>query len=363
MNDQEGYVLDASDDNMNPAMAEAPQEKGAPAKEAESTLTIPSIAVETVVPEEIAEASDLPTLEVSPGVNEAARHVFSSETTKPIAITLYLLPTAKHGNLFPKATVEIDPSLRTSGLLAALPGEEVKTLVALLTFVSPNGDIKPTAYEVAQSLNISEPKAKERLSRLLRFQWQSRPLIATLWRETGMDGYTLTHDAVSYRQAPPSRNTNPQPVYRAAGRDAVIAHSRAWYARPRAEVERQIAMLQGWPLPEEQNQQAGPAAVEGVEEIAVDYLLQRLLRFGVTMEQAQILLETFTPEEIEQQITWLPYRGAKNPASYLVAAVTGQYEEPGLLRMRREQQQGYDEPSPPSARAESAPPDAVQGLL
>jgi hypothetical protein len=101
--------------------------------------------------------------------------------------------------------------------------------------------------------------------------------------------------------------------------------------------------MQGWPLPEEQNQEAGKSAFQGGDVSPLDYLRQRLSRLGVTAEQADILLETFPLEEIELQIAWLPYRGAKNPASYLVAAITGRFDEPGLLRMRREQQQAGDD--------------------
>ena len=39
------------------------------------------------------------------------------------------------------------------------------------------------------------------------------------------------------------------PCYVAAGREAVIAHSRATYARPREEVEREIALANGWEWP------------------------------------------------------------------------------------------------------------------
>jgi hypothetical protein len=336
MHDQDLHVPDTSGDNETTIATDVSPEAGTTTAAAETELEIPPVATEEPAP--VIETDDpvRTPMEVSQSVEEMAQQMFSNGT-KPLAINLQLLPTAKQGHLTPTATVEIAPSLRSSGLLAALPAEEVKTLVALLTFLTPNGEINPTASEVAQGLHISEGKAKERLSRLLRFRWHGRSLVATLWRETGMDGFTLTPDVVSYRQVAPPRNTSSQPTYRAVGRDAVIAQSRERYSRPRAEVERQIAMAQGWPLPEEQAAAEAEGTTHGTAISPMDYLRQRLLRLGVTSEQAAILLETFPVAEIEQQIAWLPYRGAKNLASYLVAAITGHYAEPGLLKLRREQ--------------------------
>ncbi len=351
MNEQDLVVPDTSNDNVETGAADVQQEESTQTDQIEGELEIPLVPTEEMVP--VIEDRDplIPESEPPPSVQETARQVFSENSPRPLAINLYLIPTAKQGSLQPKATVEIDPSLRTSGLLAALPAEEAKTLLALLTFLTPNGDIKPTVFEVAQGLHISEAKAKERLSCLHRFRWQARPLVSTLHRETGMDGYTLTREVVSYREGTPTpRNSKSEPAYRAAGRDAIIAHSRANYARPRAEVERQIAMMQGWPLPEEVGTTGSVSAPQDLATSPVEYLRQRLFRMGVTAEQVQILLETFPIEEIEQQIAWLPYRGAKNPASYLVAAITGRYAEPGLLQMRREQQE-----SAPPARPDDPP--------
>ena len=317
----------------------------------EETVPAGEPAVDPGIPEpmELPDASAGVTISGPPEAEtplHAASAVFAAGPVKPFAIALTLRSSGKPNHFIPAATVEISQTLRTSGLLASLPAEEVKTLLALLTFLSPNGDIHPTAGEVAQSLNISEGKARERLSRLVRFRWQSRPLASTLWRETGLDGYTLSPDIVSYREADAKQRPTPTAPFRAAGREAVIATSRAKYARPRAEVEREIAMLNGWPLPDTGED---PATVSPGE-----YLRQRLLRLGVTAEQAGILLETFPHEDIELQIAWLPYRGAKNPASYLVAAITGQYAEPELLKMRweLEPQPGRDITVDPSSREE-----------
>ncbi len=43
----------------------------------------------------------------------------------------------------PTAHVRLTPSLRTSGFLQALPPEEIKGFLTLLTFLTPNGDCAP----------------------------------------------------------------------------------------------------------------------------------------------------------------------------------------------------------------------------
>ena len=62
--------------------------------------------------------------------------------------------------------VAVTPHLRTSGLLATLPGEDVKSLLCVLTFVTANGRIEPSLPEVAGALNVPESKARDRLLRL-----------------------------------------------------------------------------------------------------------------------------------------------------------------------------------------------------
>jgi hypothetical protein len=64
-------------------------------------------------------------------------------------------------------------------------------------------------------------------------------------------------------------------------------------------------------------------------------LRRRLENTGLTREQAEKLLMTYNRERIEQQLSWLPYRKAKNPAGYLLAAIEGHYREPLALRQIR----------------------------
>jgi hypothetical protein len=57
--------------------------------------------------------------------------------------------------------------------------------------------------------------------------------------------------------------------------------------------------------------------------------LQRtLLKIGLTPEQADRLLTSYPHERIRRQLEWLPLRGAKNRASFLIAAITHDYGPP-----------------------------------
>ena len=198
-----------------------------------------------------------------------------------------------------------------------------------------------------------DAKAEERLPRLVRFRWQTLPLVATSVGEHGLDGYTLTHHAIAYQEGTIQTHSSHGGTLPTAGRETVMARTRSTYARPRAEVERQIAMSQGWPLPEDGSTPDAPVQPSDISP--EEYLRQRLLRLGVTLEQIELLMTTFPTGDIELQLAWLPYRGAKNPASYLVAAITGQYEEPALLKRRREFQEEIGQDASANTSALEAP--------
>ena len=116
---------------------------------------------------------------------------------------------------------------------------------------------------------------------------------------------------------------------RTPGREAVVAYSRARYAKTREEVERQIGEMMGW----------GPPAFAGDDPAVADgkrQAFQAMTGFGMPKEQALDLLGRFDLAAIESQLTWLPQRNAKNPARFLAAAIDGGYDPP--LAFRRQAQ-------------------------
>ena len=260
---------------------------------------------------------DLPETPV-PATPNAPEHPEGTEET-PFLIELHRREQTPGGYFRPAASLTITPALRTCGLLQALPAEEVKSLLFLFTFLSPNGWCRPSVPELAEAMRLSEAKVRARMARLAAFSWLGRPLVTEVRRESGLDAFVPAPTIVAVREAPQQPVAPEVPLYRAAGREAVIAHSRAHYARPRAQVEQEIAEMMGW-----KEEGDSPEAT----------LRRRLLSVGLLREQVDLLLAQFPQERIARQLEWLPYRNAKNPAALLVAAIEGDYEAPLPVRMQ-----------------------------
>jgi hypothetical protein len=223
----------------------------------------------------------------------------------------------------PEARLLLTPALRTSGLLAALPDAEAKSLLWLLTYLRPDGRVEASVAELMAAMNTGEGKVRARMDRLAQVRWLGDPLAASVKRDNGLDCYVLAVHLVSERQVQqPSPEPEP-PRSVPAGREAIVAHSRAAYARPRAEVERMILEQLGH-QPRAADTDTGPNAETR----------RQLLALGVLREQADLLLMNYPLERIERQIAWLPYRHAKNPARLLIAAIEHDYEPPAYVRLQ-----------------------------
>ena len=145
----------------------------------------------------------------------------------------------------------------------------------------------------------------------------------------------------------------------------MIAHSRATYARPREEVEREIALANGWEWPprtmgerkEELRQKAQEADIPLPQEHANAPLfhpdnsshmnapssspsephadLRRdLAAWSVPADLIARLLADHDPAKIRNQLDWLPMRNANDPARFLVAAIRKDYAPPASVRNR-----------------------------
>jgi hypothetical protein len=228
------------------------------------------------------------------------------------------------GSFRPSARLILTQRLRTSGLWRALTPEDFKTLVLLLTFVTPNGWCRPTLPELADAMGVSHGKARGRMQRLTAMEWDGMPLADTLARPDGLDAFLPGRRLVAHEDAPqrPPAQSLPLPT---AGREAVIAHSRARYARTRQEVEAQIGQMMGWEPPAFEGDD--PAVADGKRQA-----FKAMTDLGMPKEQALDLLSRFDLGAVERQIAWLPSRNAKNPARFLVAAIEGGYDMPVSLR-------------------------------
>ena len=255
---------------------------------------------------------------------------------KPFVIVLHRSDRLPSGYFRPEATVTVSRALRTSGLLLALPPDEVKSLLLMLTFVTPNGWCQPAVQQLADAMRVGERKARARMQRLQDFRWQGRPLVAEIKRGSGMDGFALSPAVVCHQDAS-------EPVVEAvpslppSSRDVIIARSRAVYARPRAEVERMIAEQMGW---------------KEVGDSPEAQLRRRLMGVaGLLREQIDLLITQYPPERIERQLAWLPHRRAKNPARFLMAAIEDDYDPPPVIRLQQAQAQTDGQPATASGSA------------
>ena len=246
------------------------------------------------------------------------------------------------GSFVPAASVEITPFFRTSGLLHSLPAEELKSLLFVLTFVTPNGDIVPSVHELAQAMHLSPGKADARLRRLSAFRWQDELLLHLLRRESGLHAWSPSSHLIALHHSP-SQGVE-EPTLRSAHRDTVIAFSRKRYTRPREEVEAEIARANGWAYPflsraevyrsqtqEEGKDEKGLVDAQQKSQDSAPHvtdLRNRLLSLGVKSEQVEMLLAQYQPERIQRQIAWLPARNARNPVAFLLAAIEKDYASP-----------------------------------
>lgn len=229
------------------------------------------------------------------------------------------------GYFRPASRLVLTPALRTGGLWAALPPEDFRNLILMLTFLTPNGWCRPTLLELAKAMRVSQGKATARMLRLTGIEWRGQPLVAELPRLDGLTAFVPGRALVAHEDVPPSEP--PQPALSpTAGRAAVVAHSRAHYAKTRAEVEAQIGDMMGWAPPTFAGDD--PAVADGKRQA-----YQRMTDIGMPKDQALDLLARFPLEAVERQLTWLPSRKAKNPARFLLAAIEGDYEAPPTVRL------------------------------
>ena len=233
------------------------------------------------------------------------------------------------GYFTPVAHLIVQPALRTSGLLAALPDREAKSLLLLLTFLTANGRIEPTTAQLADALHLPECVVRSRMGKLTAFRWQGERIVRHAFKDSGVDGYRISRSVVAEREAPnPPTATVASPEKTYPGGEAVIAHSRAAYGRPRADVEKEIARQFGAGLGTE----GQPDTAISSEEAEAR---RQLLSLGVSPIQADRLIAEHPISVIQDKLVWLPDRAARSPARYIVRAIDERYDPPPRVRLER----------------------------
>jgi hypothetical protein len=88
----------------------------------------------------------------------------------------------------------------------------------------------------------------------------------------------------------------------------------------------------------------------------LSFVQERCRELGVAPGKIDALLESHSPEQVLQQIEWLPYRRPRDPAAMLVSAVRGDWTRPAQLDQERvERAREHD------ARSLSVPPESQAG--
>lgn len=254
-----------------------------------------------------------------------------SDSDFPFVIEQYKGEQGTGGSFRPAARLLLTSTLRTSGLWNALSPDELRDLALLLTFLSPNGRVQPTLPEIAGAMKASHVQTRARMLRLSRRTWRGQPLVVELNRQSGLDAYLPSGHILGSRQMPEIPAAAAQTVLTEprAGRDVLIAHSRARYATPRVEVEADIARRMGW---------GAPAFEDDPPDVAEEkrVLYDRLSEQGMSKSQALDVLKRFDLAVVRRQLEWMPHRAAKNPSRYLQAAIENNYEAPVSIRVRQE---------------------------
>jgi len=255
------------------------------------------------------------------------RYEEMSDNDFPFVVEQYQSEQGVGGSFRPAARLLLTSALRTSGLWGALPPDELRDLTLLLTFLSPNGRVQPTLPELAGAMQASHTQTRARMLRLSRHRWQGQPLIVELNRQSGLDAYLPGRHLLGSQQMPEMPAAAAQTVLTEprAGRDVLIAHSRARYAAPRAEVEADIAWRMGW---------GTPAFEDDAPEVAEEKraLYDKLSEQGMSKSQALDILGRFDLTVVRRQLEWMPNRAAKNPSRYLLAAIENDYKAPMAVR-------------------------------
>lgn len=260
------------------------------------------------------------------------------------------------GAFTPRSALWIGSSLAKSGLLRDLAPEELRLLLGVLACLSPNGAFLATPDRVAKLVGASTREARRALEGLCERLWRSQPLLLSHTSPSGLRFFLPAPHLLEMRRSvitpAPSNGervrvpevqhlerNHPEDGQRS--REAVVAHSRSLYARPRAEVEAEIeAFLQSgrsgrgsikvrtppaWDKTTHEEKTPNTVTPEARKWLT---LKRGLVELGIAASRADELLALYPQERIERQIRWLPLRQARSPVAYLLAAIEHDYAPP-----------------------------------
>lgn len=263
--------------------------------------------------------------------------------------------------------VAFSERLVSSGFLRAIRYDDLHHLMIILAVVSRRPGEPVSDKQLAQATNASAKQVHVNLERLAKREWAGEPLLTPV-RQRGGISYAISSLLFEPVATPPApqrhRLDHPvqleaspvEPIPRLASATDVVNASRDAHGRARADVERTMASDMGWDYPfrspNEIRRLAEATTTSAVPTLPGNDLESALAAVGLTKAQIKTLANAYPAERISRQLAWLPYRRARNKASFLFAAVRSDYTRPDELAMDQSKQP----PAEPSGNKLPAPP-------
>lgn len=248
-------------------------------------------------------------------------HITTAENSEAPFNVLHLRIPEKPGDSHytPSAHVALAPALKSGELLRSLPGEEAKTLLTLLAFVTQNGVVQVYASDIAGVLAVSERKARDRLLRLETLVWKGEPLVRTVHIAPGVDAFAPAIHLLAHQHQPEPEANPPLPAFTSTQTHAVSLATPLERAEPVASATTLNTELS--------NKSGDEDRINAMRDTIL-----RLCAYGISEDEAAHLVATYPLERIERQILWMGYRQARTPARFLIAAIRNDYDAPEYVR-------------------------------
>src|SRR4028118_1814694 len=90
----------------------------------------------------------------------------SQSLHKPFVIEIRQDRKQPNGTFIPAASLKLTEDFRASGLLSSLAPEDLKNLMYLLTFLSPEGQCQVSLPILASAMKVSSQRVRSRMRRL-----------------------------------------------------------------------------------------------------------------------------------------------------------------------------------------------------
>jgi hypothetical protein len=229
-----------------------------------------------------------------------------------------------HGKFEPIARITVGNGIRDLAKAIGLHG--VGALTILVSYITSNGTIKPTARALKRAVG-SDFLARRRLKRLARKRWRGQPVLHIITTAAGLELFKPSDAVVIRREASPAQTAAPTGAAAGVPQGDI---GTSGIPPTRQAVEREIRARNGWPSEEEQAEARAliPPEPRNLYDL---WAVQRLVKEQVDYSLAVKLVKEYGSERVLRQVRLLDRRRVKNRRRYVVAAVMNDYPAPARL--------------------------------